>query len=332
MSIEICKSINDTIMLAKRNDACIKWKKVILSYATIVSPRMIVLRIFLIALIFLLSMLSADAKKRALLIGISEYPTIKVAEASWPAIHGANDIDLISASLKKQGFAICKLLNNSATAINIRQALKTLTSQALRGDLVYIHFSGHGQPFEDLSGDEADGWDESIIPYDAQRIFSRQYKGNNHIIDEELELYINRLRKKVGASGFVYVILDACHIGGASRDENETDTTVFVRGTNIGFSPHGKRYVPKIDRRGHMKVKHSPKMAGICYMEACRAYQTNTEIKENGKYYGPLSFYVNKILGLISLSSNINWTTAVVKEMGRDRRLIRQNPVIETDR
>lgn len=290
------------------------------------------LRGILIVGVCLFSVFSASAKKLALLIGISEYPKHQVAEASWPAIHGANDIHLLSATLRKQGFAIHELRNGSATAGNIRQALKVLASRAVRGDLVYIHFSGHGQPFEDLSGDEADGWDESIIPYDAQRVYSQQYKGKNHIIDDELEQYVDGIRKKVGASGFVYVILDACHIGGASRDESEADAEVTARGTDKGFSPHGKRYVPKIDRRGHMKVKHSPQMAGICYMEACRAYQANTEIKENGKYYGPLSFYVNKILGLITLSSNMSWTTAVLKAMGRDRRLIRQNPVIETDR
>ena len=35
------------------------------------------------------------------------------------------------------------------------------------GDIVYLHFSCHGQPVEDLDGDEKDGWDESIVPYDA---------------------------------------------------------------------------------------------------------------------------------------------------------------------
>ena len=328
---EQIETVDGNIMQAECTGACSKLLHSSSSY-TQVRQWTTALRIILIAFVCQLSVSSAAAKKLALLIGISEYPKYQVAAASWPAIHGVNDIHLLSATLRKQGFTIHELRNDRATAGNIRQALKAMGSRVGRGDLVYIHFSGHGQPFEDLSGDEADGWDEAIVPYDAQRVYSKQYKGNKHIIDDELAQYINSIRKKVGASGFVYVILDACHIGGASRDETEADAEVYVRGTDIGFSPHGKRYIPKIDRRGHFRVKYSPQMAGICYVEACRAYQTNTEIKENGKFYGSLSFYVNKILSLITLSSNTSWTTAVLKDMGHDRRLIRQNPVIETDR
>ncbi len=133
--------------------------------------------------------------------------------------------------------------------------------------MVVIHFSGHGQPFEDLSGDEADGWDEAIVPYDAKKCYSRTYTGRCHIIDDELERYINSLRTTVGPRGFVYVVLDACHMGGASRDESETDSAACTRGTNVGFSPNGRTYIPRIDRRGHFTVKASPRMAGVCYIE-----------------------------------------------------------------
>lgn len=282
------------------------------------------------ALIMLFTGSSAEAMKRALLIGISEYPKIQVVDASWTNIHGTNDVNLLSTTLKKQGFSVSELRNSQATAFNIRESLKTLASQSAKGDLIYIHFSCHGQPFEDKSGDESDGWDESVIPYDAQRVYHKKYKGENHIIDDELEQYINNIRMKVGDSGFVYVILDACHMGGASRDESESEA--YTRGTDIGFSPHSKKYIPKIDRRAHLKVKSSYDMSGVCFVEACRSYQSNTEIKENGVYYGPLSYYINKSLNLITLSSNTNWISNVVKDMGQDRRLIKQNPVIESDR
>lgn len=288
-------------------------------------------RMLVVLVVFAMSVgYSAEAKKRALLIGISEYPKAQVAESSWADIHGANDVSLLSATLKKQGFSVGELLNNRATALNIRESLKKLVSQSASGDLVYIHFSCHGQPYEDKSGDESDGWDESIIPYDAQRAYCKTYKGKNHIIDDELEQYINRIRKKVGPSGFVYVVLDACHVGGASRDESESEGC--TRGTDRGFSSHSKKYIPKIDRRGHLKVKSSSNMSSVCFIEACRSYQSNVEIKENGKYYGPLSFYINKCLNLTTLSSNTSWTNSVVNDMGQDRRLIKQNPVIETDR
>ncbi len=141
-----------------------------------------------------------------------------------------------------------------------------------------------------------------------------------------------KLALLVGPTGFVYVIVDACHAGGISREESEAEEGCRQRGTNVGFSPHGRRYIPRIDRRGHMKVESSPKLAGICYIEACRSYQTNTEIKVGKTFYGPLSYYVNRTLSLIALSPNTSWVTGVVRAMRQDRRLVNQNPVIETDR
>lgn len=208
------------------------------------------------------------ANKRALLIGISHYPqTTKSNPCTWTNIHGCNDVRLLRGTLQKQGFRITTLTNAQATASHIRRALKRLCQQATKGDMVVIHFSGHGQPFEDLSGDEADGWDEAIVPYDAKKCYSRTYTGRCHIIDDELERYINSLRTTVGPRGFVYVVLDACHMGGASRDESETDSAACARGTNVGVSPNGRTYIPRIDRRGHFTVKASPRMAGVCYIE-----------------------------------------------------------------
>lgn len=212
--------------------------------------------------------LASMAKKRALLIGISHYPqTTRNNPCTWTNIHGSNDVRLLRGTLQKQGFRITTLTNAQATASHIRRALKRLCQQAAKGDMVVIHFSGHGQPFEDLSGDEADGWDEAIVPYDAKKCYSRTYTGRCHIIDDELERYINSLRTTVGPRGFVYVVLDACHMGGASRDESETDSAACARGTNVGFSPNGRTYIPRIDRRGHFTVKTSPRMAGVCYIE-----------------------------------------------------------------
>lgn len=212
--------------------------------------------------------LASMAKKRALLIGISHYPqTTRNNPCTWTNIHGSNDVRLLRGTLQKQGFRITTLTNAQATASHIRRALKRLCQQTAKGDMVVIHFSGHGQPFEDLSGDEADGWDEAIVPYDAKKCYSRTYTGRCHIIDDELERYINSLRTTVGPRGFVYVVLDACHMGGASRDESESDSAACARGTNVGFSPNGRTYIPRIDRRGHFTVKASPRMAGVCYIE-----------------------------------------------------------------
>ena len=281
-----------------------------------------------IILIFLFSAVNAiDAqKKRALLVGVSNY----AKESGWTNIHGSNDVDLIYPTLKKQGFTIKKLTDESATAHDIRHALSSFSKSCTSGDYIYLHFSCHGQPVEDVDGDEEDGWDEALVPVDAFKVYKKgKYSGENHITDDELNGYLRAIRNKIGPKGYVYVIIDACHAGSSYRGEEMEDSTI-IRGTDKGFSFSNKQYTPRIDRRGKIKIEKSPTMANICILEACRSYQVNSEIIEGGKYFGSLSFYVNKVLKETTLDKRNTWTERVALLMNRDMRLIRQNLVIET--
>ena len=284
--------------------------------------------ILLLLLIAILPMRSAT--KRALLIGISEYPiNNKVKDAAWQPIHGVNDVELVSKTLCAQGFKVSTLKNSNATASKIRRALNVLQSETCPGDIVYLHFSCHGQPFEDLDGDEKDGWDEAIIPYDAWRKpLKGVYDGKNHILDDELNLAIGKIREKAGPSGFVYVIIDACHSGGMDRGESEEDE-VYTRGTDSGFSPSNRAYIPRMDTRSNIPIKAVGGWANVCMLEACRAYQSNREIKENGSYYGPLSYYINQTILGIKLTSDTSWIQKVKQRMDDNPRLINQNMVIQ---
>lgn len=267
--------------------------------------------------------------KTALLVGISEYSknNIEANDSVWSNIHGTNDVELLVPTLTRQDFSITTLRNKEATAIKIRKTFKKFTSFCHEGDLVYIHFSCHGQPVEDLNGDEPEGWDEALVPIDAQKTYQKGvYEGKNHIIDDELNEYLREIRTKVGKNGFVYVVVDACHAGSSYRGDEE----VITRGTSRGFSPMNKPFVPKIDRRGKMEIERSETMSDICILEACRSYQVNSEIQEDGVYYGSLSYYVNQVLQKVELGKDIIWTNKVSRLMNEDIRLVRQNIVIET--
>ena len=273
--------------------------------------------------------------KRALLIGISEYNSTQsdISDNDWANIHGANDVNLLAATLKQQRFQITRITNKAATALQIRKSLDNLIASCQSGDIVYLHFSCHGQPFEDLDGDEEDGWDESIIPYDALMVYQKGvYVGANHITDDELHTCFQKIRKKIGKRGFVCVVIDACHAGGSSRGEEDVDDEdeIYVRGVKKGFSPHGKDFRPRINANGHFQIPQEEVLADITILEACRSYQSNYEIKQEGKYYGPLSYYVSKILTKQNLARSTDWIQEVKKMMSADKRLIRQNMVYET--
>lgn len=269
----------------------------------------------LLVLIAALISISVSAQtKRALVIGISDYP--KSGEDSWGAIHGANDAELIVPILQKQGFKTTKICNEAATAGKIRKALNALVKSCSIGDIVYLHFSCHGQPFEDLNGDEEYGWDTSVIPYDAQMSFKKgKYEGQNHIVDDELHTNFQKIRKKIGKSGFVCVVVDACYAGGSSRGEDETEDgeeDVFVRGTNKVFSfSDNKKFRPRIDTKSSFQIPRESSLADITILEACRHYQTNHEIKQSGNYFGPLSYYISQVLKNKKLTKSLDWVKDV---------------------
>jgi hypothetical protein len=280
-------------------------------------------------LMAMLPLIGYSQSKRAFMVGISDYSSNKADGKGWDDIHGENDVKLLAPTLKKQGFSIQKLCNKEATANNIRKSLISFSEKCKSGDIVYLHFSCHGQPFEDYDGDESDGWDEALVPFDALKEYHQgKYTGENHITDDELNGYLKTIRNNVGPKGIVYVVIDACHAGSSYRGEEDEDSIV-IRGTDKGFSKSNKQYAPRIDKRGKIKVESSAQMANICILEACRSYQVNSEIRNDGKYYGSLSYYVNKVLQSARLDKSTSWMENVAQLMNKDVRLVRQNPVIE---
>lgn len=289
-----------------------------------------IIRLLLIFfLLFYFSNALYSQNKHALLIGISDYGN---ANLGWSNIHGANDVNLLNTTLKNNSFNVIKVCNKAATAKRIRKEFNKLISKCKSGDYVYVHFSGHGQPFEDMDGDEDDGWDESIIPYDAQMKYVRgRYEGGNHITDDELNKYIKKLQRIVGVNGLVFVVIDACHAGGSSRGEDEDEEEAqYCRGTKTAFTPSGKEFRPRINTKSNFKISTDNDESHIIILEACRSYQSNYEIKENGHYYGPLSYNLNKVLTSSNFTMDINLIFKVKQFMDQDRRLVRQNMVYES--
>ena len=122
----------------------------------------------------LLSSAANAQRKRAFLVGISHYDQA-LTSYQWNNINGVEDVNLLSPILRKQGFATTTLLDEQATFEHIVRQITQFTDKTKKGDIVYLHFSAHGQPIEDLNGDEEDGWDESIVPIDACKYYK---KGN----------------------------------------------------------------------------------------------------------------------------------------------------------
>ena len=239
----------------------------------------------------------ADNSKYALLIGVSVY-----ADPSWgPPLSSENDVKLLRSMLLSRGFPesnILLLVNEKATYDGISAAFKQLREMVTPGSAVYFHFSGHGQQIFDTTYpklDEQDGYDEALVPYDAPKSFPRAKSGvEKHFRDDQLFEQLQLLRRKLGAQGSLFVTLDACHSGTATRGVDQS----LTRGTSIPYKPAG--YSPKrsalVDQNLFEDIGSKESVAPITCFYACAPFELNTETKENGQGVGALTYSVIRAL------------------------------------
>lgn len=173
-------------------------------------------------------------KKYALLVGISNYYALNKAN-EWNNIHGTNDVSLITPTLKKQGFNVSVITDTKATHANILKQLKQLTNKASKGAIVYLHFSCHGQPFEDENGDEDDGWDESLVPIDAPIAYKKAHTRvkttlRMMYLQNTLMLCVSNLEVKGNSmSSLMLAMLEKLHAILMMRRSHEAQRVAFLQ-------------------------------------------------------------------------------------------------------
>jgi hypothetical protein len=87
---------------------------------------------------------------------------------------------------------------------NIIREMTNIAANSSAGDLIMIHYSGHGSNRKDTSGDEKDCIDECICPSD--------YETNGMIYDDDMRII---LVDGMHPKSKLRVVFDACHSGSA---------------------------------------------------------------------------------------------------------------------
>lgn len=226
----------------------------------------------LIIYLFLLLSLSVTSQtKRALVVGLGQQQ-----DKAWNKINGDKDVPIVQGMLKSAGFkSVTTLVNQQATKAGIIGAFKRMAASCKQGDVVYIHYSGHGQQMTDVHNDETDGLDECWIPYDAYRKACKTYHGEKHLTDDELNVYLNAIRDKIGAKGKLLVVIDACHSGDGTRgDEDEV-----VRGVEEVFEAVKSLIIGDNDKEKVINQKAKPLAERWITLSACKSDQVNIEMK-----------------------------------------------------
>lgn len=175
----------------------------------------------------------AHAETRAVLIGVSDYDnSIGLADLRGPR----NDVVLLSEVLRERGVDNIEILADGvegATAPTYAAITAALAAQARKarpGDLVILHFSGHGTRQIDKNGDEADGYDEVFLPADVAR--AQEGVIPNALTDEEIGKAVRAIR---AAGADVWTIMDFCHAGTGLRSGGAKTASRYVDPGALGI-------------------------------------------------------------------------------------------------
>ena len=93
--------------------------------------------------------------KHAILVGIADYPKNEKKHQTWNDLSSDNDLVIIEKMLLEQQFKsenINILKDADATTANLSLAFQTLSNKLKKDDIVFFHFSGHGQQISDVNG------------------------------------------------------------------------------------------------------------------------------------------------------------------------------------
>lgn len=236
---------------------------------------------------------TAAPGKYALIIAIGKYKW-------WNDLSSANDLALMRQTLERQGFLpqnIFTLKDEQATKTGIKEAFEKLIAQVPAGSTVVCHYSGHGQQISDNNGDELDGLDEAIVPYDAPMSLKQEsgYDGMLHFRDDDLGEVVTRLRDKLGTQGHLLVLLDSCHSGSATRGSAK------IRGGVAALILPNASLSTKINENGSGLFEGSSRgssgvgLANYVVISGAKANEENREAKdEDGKPVGSLTYAVSR--------------------------------------
>lgn len=272
--------------------------------------------------------LQKERDKLALIIAISQY----APETGWTSTSAANDVPLIRAALRAQGFRnnnISVLQDEAADKEGMTSAIRQLTEKATEGSTVVIHFSGHGQQVTDLNGDEMDGYDEALVPYDAplKNIGAfKDYRGEKHLLDDELDALTYRLRQKLSKQGDLLLLLDACHSGTATRGKKSKG----VRGTDL------KIVFDNVQSTSNAEETYSwytdtdeDVLAPMVVYSGSGANELNYEARDaQGKRVGSLSYAFSRALAEVSKQTTYQGLFDLVRQE-MYKQASRQTPRIE---
>lgn len=302
-------------------------------------------KVSLIIVLLVLFCSVVEAKDRALLVGISEYKD-KRANLVGPKEDVQDMEKFLIGNLKFAKTDIKMLLNEQATREEIIKAFRRwLIEETRPGDRVFFLYSGHGSRLRDDNGDEKDGIDETIVPYDVDT-----RTGAGQIRDDVFEELIRELSGRRAV-----LVFDSCHSGtisrgggGNSSQNNQKNFTRYLpspeefeefaktsntRGGIVGdYQILPDKKAISRDLVPEFGDEHSNNLVGIVVFSAAQTGQLAHSFMTEKGFRGALTYTFiklqeNNLLTLSELRKNI---VNQIKELQKTEKLKgEQQPMVE---
>jgi hypothetical protein len=233
--------------------------------------------------------------KKAVLIGVNRY------RMPGADLRGCvNDIKNMKAMLTSAyGFKsadIVTLLDFAATRRAIEGAIESLVLRARKGDVLLVHFSGHGSNVPDDDGDEADHRDEILCPTDLD--WKRPLRDD----------FLHKTVKAMPDGVSLTFITDCCHSGTITRAVVPPDAPFMERYLpspwDLAAVESGRRLRGRTRgtlRQSSKTLRRRRDVVAVSGMReilisGCRADQTSADAWIKGSYNGALTYYLVDVL------------------------------------
>ena len=224
----------------------------------------------------------------AFLIGINSY---KIPGADLRGC--VNDVNNLKAVLLKhfsfQEKNIKILTDLKATKQAMQDGITRIIKGAKRGDVLLIHYSGHGSNVPDGDGDEADGRDEILCPTNLD--------WKDPLADDWLRTAFDDVPAGVNLT----VIMDCCHSGSNTRVLVPPDAPIIARflpcPLDLLAVESGRRLTGEVKGKRATLKKQAKRKKDIVdinipevLITGCRDTQTSADAHIGGSYNGALTY------------------------------------------
>ncbi|KAG0163629.1 Ca(2+)-dependent cysteine protease [Apophysomyces sp. BC1015] len=276
---------------------------------------------------------NCHGRKRALLIGINYFGSSNELKGCINDVHNVKDFLVTLYNFKEDDMVILtddkqdpKFL---PTRANIISAMQWLVHDSKPND------SGHGGSVKDVSGDEDDGFDETIYPLDFE-----QYEGESgQIIDDALH---DLLVEPLCAGSRLTAIFDSCHSGTVLDLPYVYSTKGVIKGQNLfkdagmGLLSAGMAYASGDKNRALTSLislgqqlmntrdveeqnrEENSSKADVIMFSGCKDDQTSADANEAGRATGAMS---HALIGILRQNPHPSYQVLLnnLREVLRDK-------------